>query len=448
MSMRRAVTGCGLAFWVAVCGGVVCASSTFSERVIQPSFFAAQGVVARDIDGDGDADVLVVALNEPGVAWFENDGAAEPSFTRRLIAVNSPGIRAIEAADMDGDGDVDLVVTPRLSERLVWLEQTQGPTGALFVERAMWPGANGVRRITVLDFDGDGDLDVVAAEQYGAARAAWIENVGGSPAQFVVRLIPCSRTSDLSASAGDMDGDGDTDLVVTSNAVFGLGWVGWMENVGAAQAGAAPSFVERTLAVEMGGEHNSQVVDFDGDGDTDVLCASFNGDRVSWFENLGAALPGGPSSFVRRIVASPARGASEAISADVDGDGDLDAISAMYHDGEVRFHERTESGWVSHLLRGNSINAEHVSVADMDGDGDLDPVAALFDSVTWYENDGGVCPGDANGDRVVNFADLNVVLSSFGMVGTPGSVPGDLNGDGVVNFADLNEVLSFFGTVC
>lgn len=56
------------------------------------------------------------------------------------------------------------------------------------------------------------------------------------------------------------------------------------------------------------------------------------------------------------------------------------------------------------------------------------------------------CPGDTNGDAVVNFADLNNVLSDFGLTG-PG-LAGDVNGDEVVNFADLNLVLSFFGTNC
>lgn len=56
------------------------------------------------------------------------------------------------------------------------------------------------------------------------------------------------------------------------------------------------------------------------------------------------------------------------------------------------------------------------------------------------------CPGDANGDLVVNFADLNIVLAAFGQVG-PG-LPGDLDGDGVVSFADLNAVLSAFGSSC
>jgi hypothetical protein len=58
------------------------------------------------------------------------------------------------------------------------------------------------------------------------------------------------------------------------------------------------------------------------------------------------------------------------------------------------------------------------------------------------------CPADANGDNIVNFADLNAVLSSFGATGAPGSLPADFNADGVVNFADLNAVLADFGATC
>lgn len=62
--------------------------------------------------------------------------------------------------------------------------------------------------------------------------------------------------------------------------------------------------------------------------------------------------------------------------------------------------------------------------------------------------DGATCPGDTNGDGVVNFADLNTVLSEYGMTGPPGALAGDLNNDGVVDFGDLNIVLSNFGAVC
>ena len=69
-------------------------------------------------------------------------------------------------------------------------------------------------------------------------------------------------------------------------------------------------------------------------------------------------------------------------------------------------------------------------------------VEALLQAVAGVEP----CPGDANGDRIVNFADLNTVLAAFGSSG-PG-IPGDVTGDGVVNFADLNLVLSRFGQEC
>ena len=57
------------------------------------------------------------------------------------------------------------------------------------------------------------------------------------------------------------------------------------------------------------------------------------------------------------------------------------------------------------------------------------------------------CPGDTNGDGVINFTDLNAVLTQFGQSVAPGS-GGDVTGDGVVNFSDLNEVLSNFGNAC
>lgn len=428
-------------------GAPALAAPTFTERVVDPSLFVTTGALATDLDADGDTDILVTALNLPGVAWYENDGAETPTLTERLIPVSAPGARALASADVDGDGDNDLVVSLRAPERLVWLERVGGP-GVVFVERPLWDGANGARRITILDFDADGDPDVVAAGQYGVSVAAWIENVRqpGGATSFIEHVIPCSPFIDLSATAGDLDADGDPDVVVAQSAVFGAGWIGWLENQGPAAPGGAPSFVEHPLEASQGGEHNATVVDLDADGDADILTASFHAGRVAWFENTSA--PGAPRAFVRRAIASGADGASEAQPADLDGDGDLDVLTAMYHDGEVRWHERTGSGWASHLLRAGVINAEHVSVGDIDADGDLDPVAALFDSVTWYDNSGPACPGDANGDASVNFADLNIVLASFGQTGAPGSLPGDLDGDGVVGFADLNEVLSFFGSSC
>lgn len=58
------------------------------------------------------------------------------------------------------------------------------------------------------------------------------------------------------------------------------------------------------------------------------------------------------------------------------------------------------------------------------------------------------CAGDTNGDRLVDFLDLNVVLSNYGATGAPGPGAGDVDGDGDVDFGDLNIVLGAFGTSC
>jgi hypothetical protein len=80
---------------------------------------------------------------------------------------------------------------------------------------------------------------------------------------------------------------------------------------------------------------------------------------------------------------------------------------------------------------------------DTDGDGVYEPAvsASLLCVVP------GPCPGDTNGDNLVNFTDLQTVLSEYGAIVDKG-VAGDLNNDGVVNFLDLNSVLSAFGSSC
>jgi hypothetical protein len=80
--------------------------------------------------------------------------------------------------------------------------------------------------------------------------------------------------------------------------------------------------------------------------------------------------------------------------------------------------------------------------ADLVRDGVIDAAdVAAFNAILPLD-----CPGDTDGDNIVNFTDLNTVLSAFGTTGI--DLPGDLNGNGIVDFGDLNEVLSNFGATC
>ena len=66
------------------------------------------GVFAADMDGDGDMDIVSASYNDDTIAWYENNGAADPSWTATDIATSADGAVSVFAADMDGDGDMDI----------------------------------------------------------------------------------------------------------------------------------------------------------------------------------------------------------------------------------------------------------------------------------------------------------------------------------------------------
>ena len=75
--------------------------------------------------------------------------------------------------------------------------------------------------------------------------------------------------------------------------------------------------------------------DLDGDGDTDVLSASYNGDKVAWYENDGSS----SAVFTEHIISTTANGAQSVFAADVDGDGDIDALSALTLASKIIWYE-------------------------------------------------------------------------------------------------------------
>ena len=88
--------------------GFLWAQPSFTGRTISSSADYAWSVYAADIDNDGDLDVLSASYSDDKIAWYENDGAADPSFTARTITTSADGARSVFAADIDGDGDLDI----------------------------------------------------------------------------------------------------------------------------------------------------------------------------------------------------------------------------------------------------------------------------------------------------------------------------------------------------
>jgi hypothetical protein len=127
-----------------------------------------------------------------------------------------------------------------------------------------------------------------------------------------------------------------------------------------------------------------------GEGDVDVLSASFVDDAIAWYENLG----GDPPSWTASTISGAHDFAQSVYAADVDGDGDLDVLAASYLDDEVAWYENEDgdaASWTARTISGAANGARSVYAADVDGDGDLDAMSASSndDKVVWYANRGG-----------------------------------------------------------
>ncbi len=126
-------------------------------------------------------------------------------------------------------------------------------------------------------------------------------------------------------------------------------------------------------------------VDLDGDGDLDVLTAIYSDNKIAWSENDGMGY------FVTHTITTSAMGVMSVFAADVDGDGDLDVLSACQADSKIAWYENDGAeSFAAHTITTSADVAQSVYAADVDGDGDLDVLSASSrdDKIAWYENDG------------------------------------------------------------
>lgn len=340
----------------------------------------AKHVSSADLDSDGDLDILAASSDDHTVAIYQNDGRPDPAFTAHVLTSGAPGARFVAAADLDGDGDPDVMAAARDSDQVIWFRNRLIHRSALYpaqghVVLGAYPDR--IRHIVGGDLDGDGDLDAAIV---GDTNLIWYENNNGSPPQFQAHGIPTSVRGGRWVQAADMDRDGDLDLLVASND---SAQVLWYEN-------RPDRFAEHILAAGISGPRAVLAADLDGDGDLDAY-AAFDEEaddgigKVAWFENNGAR----PPTFVQRPVGD-APYARSVDAADFDGDGDLDLVAAATNDRKVLWWEnRGDRTFIARGTVGDGMNGvQHVQAADMDGDGDMDVLSAaeFVNHVMWHEN--------------------------------------------------------------
>ncbi len=409
----------------------------------------AKSIDSADLDGDGNVDF--VASRGIAVRWYKYDGIG--NFTAQDIVTGS-GYATVFAADVDGDGDIDVISGNEQTDTVQWHEN-DGASTPTFTTHTLFTEADLVTCVFAADVDGDGDTDILSASVLDET-IRWYENDGME--NFTAHDL--ATGNDIFSGAGaifasDVDGDGDIDVLAANRSA-----IQWFENDG------SENFTARDINTSIVNGYSIFAADMDGDGDTDVISASFfsvPGDDPNpifqWYENDGNT----PPSFVTRVVLNSNFDPTSVYAADVDQDGDLDIVTTMsdFSNGEDEtiWHENdggSPPGFTPHIAYDViTITPWDIIVADVDNDGDVDILtAAASGLVMWLESDlvpdGACClpTGSCAVNSEPSCQNANGTYQGDGVVcgdvSCPPAIPADFDFDGDVDLIDFQQFQQYF----
>ncbi len=298
-----------------------------------------------DVDGDGHQDLLVADIGiffpddrKVGrVVLLRNDGAQQ--FEPVVLLENVGRVTCAEAADLDGDGDLDIAVCVfgDIHGKLVWIEQREGFT----FEEHVLDDRPGVIHALPFDADGDGDLDLAVSLSQDFEEVLLFRNQGGGAfSKEVLFRAPVNYYGMSGIELTDLDRDGDTDILVTNGDLFDgdfpegtdpyeLYGVAWLENDGLG------TFTYRDVARHWGA-YAVRALDVDGDADLDLVLSSLQIPALFpdapvkglvWLENDGA------QNFTVHTVQVGVASAMLTIEVgDIDNDGLPEILGGVYED--------------------------------------------------------------------------------------------------------------------
>ena len=333
--------------------------------------------IIGDINGDSFPDVVIGARQKP-LVWY-----AYPTWTKSVIAEGGYKTVDGELGDIDGDGDLDVVMGG-----LIWYENPRpGGDPAKPLWKAHKVANHPTHDIELADLDGDGDVDIITRDQSEFGHKAgnrihlWRQDAGDT---WTEKVINCPHGEAI--TMGDMDKDGDPDIVI--------GGI-WFENT--------QDIVNGPWEGHRFGEWHpsatAQVADINGDSRPDVVLSpsELRGQsyKMSWFE-----APADPKEdhWTEHVIVEPIECVIHGlVTADMNGDGLIDVVSSEMHQGAdpdevaVFINRNNGASWQKQVV--SSKGSHFIQVGDIGNDGDMDIMGANwsgpYQPIEMWENQSG-----------------------------------------------------------
>jgi hypothetical protein len=271
--------GTGAISWWRNDGG---APENWVRQDIRTGFTDASAAYAADINGDGHLDVVGTATGLNQVAWWRNNGGNPIVWAEQVVSSSFAGAQTAMAADIDGDGKIDIVAGSSTGNEVAWWRNSGGDPIA-WSKSTIDHAFAWAHNIYACDINADSRTDVVGAA-YSGSEIAWWRNEGGNPVNWTKQTIQSPFQCALVVHVGDIDNDSQMDVVASSACAQDD--ITWWRN-----SGADPIvWTANTVDNNYNGGWPVYISDLDGDGDQDVIAGAdtYEGGvlmPLTWWEN-------------------------------------------------------------------------------------------------------------------------------------------------------------------
>jgi hypothetical protein len=305
------------------------------------------GLAAADLDGDGRLDLIALNASANVVSIFRNislpGNITSGSFDTRMDLSSGNVMRGLAVADLNRDGRPEIAVANTGDNTVSIFENKSSPGTLSFATRINFAAGAGTFSVALADVDGDGQPDIVTVNNgSSSATVSVLRNLALkgpiSSSSFSPKIDFPGPNSAEALAIGDLDGDGKLDIIAGSPTGFGILVYRNISTVGVINS---TSFASAVKFAAPGEVNYVAVADMDGDGKLDIASVTQASNYFSIFKNISTPGSFTSASLAARVDFSAGSNPNGVAIGDLDGDSRPDVVFGNTYDNTLSIYQNT-----------------------------------------------------------------------------------------------------------